>query len=137
MKKIVIAGLALLLVVGVGSIVFAHGPGYGRGYGMGYGMGYGPMHGYMNGGTGSGWGAGGYGNGPCWFSPGTTGEKVTKDSAKKLLENRLAYWQNPNLKVGKIVEKDDYFVGEIVTKDNSLVQKLQIDKNTGFTRPVN
>ena len=135
MKNIVIAGLALLLVVGVGSMVFAHGPGYGRGYGGGGG--YGPMHGYMHGyGAGPGGGAGAYG-GPCWSTPEATGEKLTKDSAKKLLENRLAFSRNPNLKVGKVVEKGDYFVGEIVTKDNSLVQKLQIDKNTGFTRPVN
>jgi hypothetical protein len=55
-----------------------------------------------------------------------------------LLEERLAYWGNPNLKLGKIVDKDTYFEGEIVTKkDNSLVQKVQIDKNTGETRSVN
>jgi hypothetical protein len=63
---------------------------------------------------------------------------LTKDSAKSLLEERLAYWGNPNLKLGKIVDKDTYFEGEIVTKkDNSLVQKVQIDKNTGETRSVN
>jgi hypothetical protein len=42
MKKIALAGLALLLVAGVSTIAFAHGPGFGGGYGMGYGM----MQGY-------------------------------------------------------------------------------------------
>ncbi|HUU50444.1 MAG TPA: hypothetical protein VMW81_05765 [Nitrospinota bacterium] len=151
MKKVVTVGLALLLVIGVSSLVLAHGPGFrgghgrGPGYGMGsgamhggygYGMGPGAMHGGYGYGMGPGWGARGYDH-PCWAWGGQgSGEKLTKDNVKSFLENRLAYGANPNLKVGKITEKDKYFEGEIVTKDNSLVQKLQIDKNTGLIRPV-
>ena len=137
MKKIALAGLALLLVAGVSTIALAHGPGYGGGYGMGYGMGPGMMQGY--GGYGM-MGPGTYseGNYPCaaWGNQ-ETDKVLTKDSAKSFLEQRLAYTGNPNLKVGKIVEKDTYFEGEIVTKKgDSLVQKVQIDKNTGQTRSV-
>jgi hypothetical protein len=138
MKKVVTVGLALLLVIGVSSLVLAHGPGFrgGHGWGPGYGMGPGAMHGGYGYGMGPGWGARGYGH-PCRAWGGQEfGEKLTKDNVKSFLENRLAYRANPNLKVGKITEKDKYFEGEIVTKDNSLVQKLQIDKNTGFIRPV-
>jgi hypothetical protein len=116
MKKLLLVGLALFLVAGIGGLAFAHGPGYG------YGGGYPSCWAYNN--------PGAYNN------PQGTGEKITKDSAKTILENRLAYWGNPNLKVGKITEKGNYIEGEIVTKDNSLVQKIQIDKNTGFARSV-
>ena len=44
---------------------------------------------------------------------------------------------NPNLKAGKIKDKTTYFETEIRTKDNSLVSKLGIDKNTGYVRQLN
>lgn len=55
-----------------------------------------------------------------------------KDDAKMLLENYVS--ANPNLKAGNITEKDDVYVGEIVTKDGSLVEKLEINKKTGWMR---
>lgn len=133
MKRIAIISMMVLLGIGVGGLAIAHGPGYGGG--GGYGMGPGMMHGYGGYGMmGPGQGYGGY---PCgvWQEPGTGG-KLTKESVKSLLENRLAYQGNPNLKLGKIVEKDRYFAAQIVTKDNSLVQELRIDKDTGRIYPV-
>jgi hypothetical protein len=41
---------------------------------------------------------------------------------------------NPNLKQGKVRETDHEFEVEIVTKDNSLVEKLLIEKQTGWMR---
>ena len=41
---------------------------------------------------------------------------------------------NPNLKLGKIEEKDNGFEVDIVTKNNSLVDKILVDKNTGWMR---
>jgi hypothetical protein len=39
--------------------------------------------------------------------------------------------------VGKVEEKDgDTFVAEIVTKDGSLVQRLEVDRHRGSMRPV-
>lgn len=141
MKKAAIFGLALLLVAGISTIVFAHGPGYGRGYGggQGYGMGPGAMHGGYGGGYGMmGTGRGAEGYYPCSTLEGQKlGEEITKEKAETFLENRLSNLGNPNLKLGKIVEKDGYFEGNIVTKKgNSLVQKLQIEKKTGLVRPI-
>ncbi len=57
---------------------------------------------------------------------------VTVDEVKGLLEQRLAMWRNPNLKVGEVKEKDEYTItAEIVTKDGSLVQSMEFDRKTG------
>ncbi len=62
------------------------------------------------------------------------GQPVTKDQAKQLVENQLRYWNNPNLRLGDFGEKDGFFEASIVTKEGSLVQKIQVDKNTGWFR---
>lgn len=140
MKAFGIFALALLLVAGISTMVFAHGSGYGRGYGggQGYGMGPGMMHGY-----GGGYGMMGPGRSAEGYYPCSTwdnqelGEEITKEKAETFLENRLSAWGNPNLKLGRIIDKDTYFEGEIVTrKGNSLVQKFQIEKKTGQVRSV-
>jgi|GEM_PF-2986669 len=60
---------------------------------------------------------------------------ISTDEIKGLLEKRLAMWNNPNVKVGNVVEKDDNTISaEIVTKDGSLVQNLEFDRKTG--RPM-
>ena len=87
------------------------GPGYGYGYGMGPGMMY------------------GYGYGPRYRQ---LDKPLDKQEAKELLEQYVQSLYNPDLKVGKITEKDNYFEGEILTKDNVLVDKIIIDKNTGW-----
>ena len=114
--------------------------GAGRGYGMrhrrggrGYGMGSGMMHG--RGGYGrqpgmmdQGWGRGQYGpsGGQQQMEP------MRKETARDLAENYAA--GNPNLKVGEVSEQEDVFVATIVTRDGSLVEKLEIDKNSGWMR---
>ena len=42
--------------------------------------------------------------------------------------------RNPNLKLGKIEEKDNGYQINIVTKEGSLVDKILVDKNTGWMR---
>jgi hypothetical protein len=44
--------------------------------------------------------------------------------------------RNPNLKVGKITDRDTYFEVEILTKEDSLADKLAVYKNTGWMRPI-
>ncbi len=54
-----------------------------------------------------------------------------------MMEHRVEWAGNPNLKVGKITEKDaDTIVTEIVTKDGSLVRKIEVDRHTGRMQAV-
>ncbi|MFZ0611897.1 MAG: periplasmic heavy metal sensor [Desulfobacterales bacterium] len=129
--------------------------GPGRGYGMmggGAGMGTGMM------GRGSGMGpgmmGGGYGMGPGYgrgpgamrgapaqgdIGPGAgrLETPLNEDGARKAVENYLQSTRNPNLKLGKVTEKGDAFEADIVTKDGSLVDKLLVDKSTGWMHPAN
>jgi hypothetical protein len=104
------------------------GPGYGMGPGMmgpGYGMGPGMMY--------RGWGYGRQ-SGPQYQQP---QRPMSEKDAKAILENYLKSTRNPNLKLGKIEDKGSAFQGDIVTaKDGSLVDKILIDKYTGWMRSV-
>jgi hypothetical protein len=57
---------------------------------------------------------------------------INKEEVKTLMNNYVA--ANPNLKIGEVTEKDDVYVGKIVTKDGSLVEKLVVDKSTGWMK---
>ena len=135
MKKKWLIGLVVAVSIAVGGgVVLAQNWGYGGGWGH--------MMGPWSGGYMMGPGYGGYmmgpGNGYCGDGPGAYGYGNTKALTEKdtasLLRNYIG--QNPNLKVGKIKDKGDFFEGEIVTKDNSLVAKLEVNKNTGWVEPV-
>jgi len=94
------------------------GPGYGRGPGM-MGPGYGPQYGPPY--------------GPQYQQP---REPMKEKDAEQIVENYLRATRNPNLKLGKITEKDTYFEAEILTKEGSLADKLAVDKNTGWMRSI-
>jgi hypothetical protein len=152
--KAVLVGLALVLGIAlVGSYALGQGMGSsmmgGRGgYGQGYGMGPGMMGGYGGYGQGYGMRGGdeGYGRG-YGMGPGATdsyggygpsaperNQPVTKQETEAILKEYIG--GNPNLKIGAIKDKGDYFEGKIVTKDNSLVANLRIDKDNGSVRPL-
>ena len=102
------------------------------GYGHGMMGGYGPgmMGGYGGHGPGmmGGYGPGNYGN--------RANINLSTDVVKSNLERMLAVQGNPRLKVGDVKEKDaDTIVADVVTKDNSLVQRFAVDRHTGFYRP--
>jgi hypothetical protein len=59
---------------------------------------------------------------------------LEESDAKSILENYIKNMRNPNLKLGKIKDVDNTFEAEIVTKDNSLVDKIIVDKTTGWMR---
>jgi len=105
------------------------GPGYGQGYGMGPGM--------MGPGYGQGYGMGpgmmgpGYGYGPQYQQP---QKPLEEKDAKAMLENYLNSARNPNLKLGKIEDKGNAFEAQILTKKDSLVDKILVDKYTGWMR---
>jgi hypothetical protein len=53
------------------------------------------------------------------------------------IEHRLAWRDNPNVKVGNVQEKDDdTIVAEIITQNGSLVQKFEVNRHTGWMRPA-
>jgi hypothetical protein len=55
-----------------------------------------------------------------------------------MMEGYLDYTGNPNLKLGEMREKDGFFEGEIVTKqEGALVDKVIVDKRTGRMRFAN
>jgi hypothetical protein len=114
------------------------GPGSGYGYGRGPGM-MGPGYGY---GMGPGMMGPGYqGYGPQYGSPAgpqyqQESKPLTEKDVKAMLENYVQSTRNPNLKLGKITDKEHYFEAEILTKDNALVDKILVDKQTGWMRSV-
>ncbi len=98
------------------------GRGYGPGYHMpGWGGGYGPgmMRGY----------------GPGYNQRGDTNVTLTTDDVKTRMERWLNWRGNVRLKVGEVKEKDaDTITAEVVTKDNSLVERFIFDRHSGFAR---
>ena len=112
------------------------GPGYGPGgsgmpmMGPGMGPGIGPGMGPGMGGQGMGPGMGG----GMMQQP---RQSVSVDDVRDMLERRLAWQGNPNVKLGKVEEKDsDAILAEIVTQDGSLVERLEVDRRSGWTRMV-
>jgi hypothetical protein len=63
-------------------------------------------------------------------------QPLEEKDIKPMIENYLKSTRNPNLKLGKIVDKGSAFEAEIVTKDNSLVDRIAVDKTTGSMRSV-
>jgi hypothetical protein len=61
---------------------------------------------------------------------------MEEKDAKELVENYLESTRNPNLKLGKIEDKGEGFEADILTKDGSLVDKMLVDKRTGWMRSV-
>ena len=54
-----------------------------------------------------------------------------------VIENNLPFTRNPNFKLGRITDQDGAFVDEIITKVGSLVDKLFVNKSTGWMHPTN
>jgi hypothetical protein len=62
---------------------------------------------------------------------------MEEKDAKEFLENYLRSTRNPNLKLGKIEDKGSVFEAEIVTKkEGALVDKIAVDKYSGWMRSV-
>ena len=130
------------------------GPGYGMGPGMmgqgqmgpGYGMGPGMMgQGQMGPGYGMGPGMMGQGQMGPMMGQGQMGpgmmrplpEDLSTAQVRHMMEHQLAWQGNPNLKVGKVEDKDDdTIIADVVTQDGSLVQRLEVDRHTGWMRPA-
>jgi len=107
-----------------------HGYGFGRGWGMGrgmmggygYGMGPGMMRDYYGTGRGYGW----------QYPPGN--RTMDAKEAEAMMQGYLKSSRNPNLKLGRIKDVGESFEAEILTKKNELVDRVHIDKATGYLR---
>ena len=103
--------------------------------GMGSGMMQGGMGpGMMQGGMGSGMMQGGMGSGggAIFGSRVTPMMNLSVDDVRGYLAVQLDRLNNKRLKVGDIKSEDGTITADIVTVDNSLVQRLKVDRHTGI-----
>ena len=64
-------------------------------------------------------------------------EEMTPERVRTFLEERLEQHGNPRLKLGEVAEQDEgTIVAEILTVDDSLVQRLAVDRATGAMRQL-
>ena len=63
--------------------------------------------------------------------------KLTPERVKEIMEGRIAWSGNENLKVGDVsTDKEGQIIAKIVTKDNSLVETFKVDPKTGARAPL-
>jgi hypothetical protein len=156
MKRFWVIGLVSLLALGVVGFSLAHSQWGSSMLGRGHTNWHNPMmrHGDSNGNKhmmGRGWNNNRHmpmmDADDCWGNRayhgwhGTTEsltetEILTAEQAKTTVQNYTKATRNPNLKVGKVTETDTDFEVEIVTKDDSLVDKIRVDKRTSWTRSI-
>lgn len=66
-----------------------------------------------------------------------TEKPLEKEEAKNLLQDMLESGRNPDLKVGRIEDREAFYEAEIITKDSeSLVDRVTVNKTTGRVRPA-
>lgn len=59
---------------------------------------------------------------------------LDRKAAEGIFEDSLERKHNPNLKLGEIKDEGTFFEAPILTKDNSWVENLIVDKDTGRMR---
>ncbi len=61
-----------------------------------------------------------------------TGKALAQEDAVSIVQNYLSQTRNPNLTIGEVEgEEDGDYLVEIVTKDGSLVDKLEVNRLSG------
>lgn len=149
--KFAFSALALVITLVAASACDAQRyPGWGYGYGPGMmGNGYGPGRGMMGGydrgpGMMGGFGMGGMmsarnqacnqdGSVPDFgFRRSAGASDLSVDDIRNRLDSAIAWNGNPNLKLGALRKNNPNTVSaDIVTKDNSLVERLVFDRRSG------
>ncbi len=60
---------------------------------------------------------------------------LSMEDVKNIVKGRLAWDGNKRLKLGEVKKKDaDTYIADIVTVDDSLVERLEVDRKTGDMR---
>ena len=127
---VTLAAVALTVAIfGYGFLMMAYPGGWWGTMGPGMMRGYGAGDGFRI-----------MGGGPAVFNRGwnvsETGLNLSTDDVKSYFERSIAWQGNPRLKVGDVKEKDaDAIVADIVTKDNSLVERFIVNRHNGLFRP--
>jgi hypothetical protein len=67
----------------------------------------------------------------------TSGKPINLKEAKTMMNRYLKSLKNPNLKLGKIKDIGKAFEAKIRTPNNALVDKILIDKETGYIGSAN
>ena len=106
-------------------VMFEHA--FRMGHGYGYSRGSGMMGGWY-GCPGTGMGRG-YGR-----QPQSTGKSIDAKEAAAMMKDYLKSTRNPNLKLGKMKDAGKVFEAEVLTKKDDLVDRVLIDKETGYIR---
>ena len=89
------------------------------------------MHGGMMGGS-------GMHGGMCAMMMAQGDKELSAEQVRAILAGQIAWTGNKRLKVGTVEQTDEEsYVADIVTVDDSLVQKVEVDRRTGAMRPVN
>lgn len=116
-----------------------------QGYDTGWGghmgmMGHGTMGSGMMGSGMMGYGMGhaAVGNWNCPFAAGDAVDRnLSVDDVRAHLEQSLKRHDNTRLKVGDVTETDhNTIIADIVTVDDSLVQRMEVDRHTGSMRSI-
>ncbi len=66
----------------------------------------------------------------------TSGKYFDENKAASLVQGYIRSTNNPNIRLGGVTAKDDYYEALIVTMDGSLVDILLVDKHTGMIRSM-
>lgn len=116
-------------------------------FGFGYGPdGYGPGNAWQQGGPGVGQGMragvgpgmhrGNRGPQARGIAPWAADGDVTVDEVKQVMSWRMQQRNNPNVKLGNVEVKDGAIIAEVVTKEGSLVNRIEFDRTTGWMHPA-
>lgn len=62
------------------------------------------------------------------------GKQLTQEQTRTLLQDYLKATNNPNLKLGSVADKGNFYEAEIMTQNGSLADKIQVNKDTGWFR---
>ena len=137
MKNFKSVSIAILTVALTAGAAWAHSPGGTGTMGPGSMMGRGMMGSGMMG-RGMMMHRGMMGRGMTGFRGRVTPDYQLKTGdVKAYFERRLAWAGNKRLKLGAVKEQEgDSIVADIVTVDDSLVQRLKVDRHTGMMKHI-